>query len=171
MRRRWCGRWISSSSPPSTVRRSRSRRRATSTRESPLNLVERSIAAKPAHRRAGDVSRRRRRPADLAADGQRTGVHLPSAATVLRRQSRTFLHPAQARSGKTPTSNRSTTAYAGSASTPTHWTNVLEAGVVNGDFKHEHNTRHRDSVLGYPPRPSTLPDAATRIHPVACEIN
>ncbi|MEU6263609.1 integrase core domain-containing protein [Saccharopolyspora shandongensis] len=30
------------------------------------------------------------------------------------------------------------------------WTNVLEARVVIGDFKHEHKTWHRHSVLGYP---------------------
>jgi putative transposase len=30
-----------------------------------------------------------------------------------------------------------------------HWTNLLEARVVIGDFKHEHNQRHRHSALGY----------------------
>jgi transposase InsO family protein len=30
-----------------------------------------------------------------------------------------------------------------------HWTDLLEARVVIGDFKHEHNTRHRHSALGY----------------------
>jgi transposase InsO family protein len=29
------------------------------------------------------------------------------------------------------------------------WTNLLEARVVIGDFKHEHNCRHRHSALGY----------------------
>jgi putative transposase len=42
-----------------------------------------------------------------------------------------------------------------------HWTNLLEARVVIGDFKHEHNQRHRHSALGYLTRPSTLPDAGT----------
>ncbi|MBB3040009.1 transposase InsO family protein [Hoyosella altamirensis] len=30
-----------------------------------------------------------------------------------------------------------------------HWTSVLEARVVIGDYKHEHNTRHRHSALGH----------------------
>jgi transposase InsO family protein len=52
------------------------------------------------------------------------------------------------------------------------WTNVLEARIVIGDFKHEHNTRHRHSALGYrtpaeyaatcrcstPPWPATSPE-------------
>ena len=30
-----------------------------------------------------------------------------------------------------------------------HWTNLLEARVVIGDFKYHHNTRHQDSALSY----------------------
>jgi len=30
-----------------------------------------------------------------------------------------------------------------------HWTSVLKAPVVIGDYKHEHNQRHRHSALGY----------------------
>lgn len=30
-----------------------------------------------------------------------------------------------------------------------HWTSLLEARVVIDNFKHEHNTRHRHSALGY----------------------
>ncbi|WP_078327096.1 integrase core domain-containing protein [Mycobacteroides salmoniphilum] len=32
-----------------------------------------------------------------------------------------------------------------------HWTHLLEARVVIGDFKHEHNTRHRHSSLDESP--------------------
>jgi putative transposase len=52
-----------------------------------------------------------------------------------------------------------------------HWTNLLEARVVIGDFKHEHNQRHRHSALGY----LTPVEYAARCrhthHPVACVIN
>jgi putative transposase len=30
-----------------------------------------------------------------------------------------------------------------------HWTTLLEVRVVIGDFKREHNHRHRQSALGY----------------------
>ena len=30
-----------------------------------------------------------------------------------------------------------------------HWNSLFEARVVIGDFKHEHNQRHRHSALGY----------------------
>lgn len=60
--------------------------------------------------------RRRRRAAEGTPHGQRTGVHFPSAATVLRRKGRVVLHPPG-----TPWNNgfidRSTTDYARSAST------------------------------------------------------
>jgi putative transposase len=52
-----------------------------------------------------------------------------------------------------------------------HWTNLLEARVVIGDFKHDHNHRHRHSALGY----LTPAEYAARCrhthYPVACEIN
>lgn len=43
-----------------------------------------------------------------------------------------------------------------------HWTNLLEARVAIADFKHEHNTGHRHSALGYPtPAEFALQRAAT----------
>ena len=52
-----------------------------------------------------------------------------------------------------------------------HWNSVLEARVVIGEFKHEHNHRHRQSALGY----LTLADYAAACrhihHPAVCEIN
>jgi putative transposase len=52
-----------------------------------------------------------------------------------------------------------------------HWTTLLEARVVIGDFKDEHNHRHRHSALGY----LTPAEYAARCrhthHPVTCDIN
>ena len=54
------------------------------TRVSLLHVVERSITGERLVDRVGEGVRRRRRAAEGAADGQRTGVGFPSAATVLR---------------------------------------------------------------------------------------
>ena len=52
-----------------------------------------------------------------------------------------------------------------------HWTNLLEARVVIGDFKHEHNARHRHSALGYLTPAEYAARCSHTHHPVACEIN
>ena len=49
---------------------------------------------RPTCRRAREGVRRRRRAVEGAANGQRTGVHFPSAATVLRRKDRHVVYPA-----------------------------------------------------------------------------
>jgi transposase InsO family protein len=52
-----------------------------------------------------------------------------------------------------------------------HWTTLLEARVVIGDFKVDHNRRHRHSALGYL-TPAEYAAACTHAHhPVACGIN
>jgi transposase InsO family protein len=52
-----------------------------------------------------------------------------------------------------------------------HWNTLFEARVVIGDFKHEHNHRHRHSALGYR-TPAQYAAACRHTHtPVACEIN
>ncbi|WP_157101599.1 IS3 family transposase [Nocardia shimofusensis] len=52
-----------------------------------------------------------------------------------------------------------------------HWTSLLEARVVIGDFKTEHNLRHRHSALGYR-TPAEYAAACTHTHhPVECGIN
>ena len=52
-----------------------------------------------------------------------------------------------------------------------HWNTLLEARVVIGDFKDEHNQRHRHSALGYR-TPAEYAAACRCTHtPVACEIN
>ena len=51
------------------------------------------------------------------------------------------------------------------------WTNLLEARVVIGDFKHEHNARHRHSALGYL-TPAEYAARCSHTHqPVTCDIN
>lgn len=52
-----------------------------------------------------------------------------------------------------------------------HWNTLFEARVVIGDFKHDHNHRHRHSALGYR-TPAEYAAACRCTHtPVACEIN
>ncbi|MCH9667173.1 MAG: IS3 family transposase [Actinomycetia bacterium] len=52
-----------------------------------------------------------------------------------------------------------------------YWNTLFEARVVIGDFKHEHNNRHRHSALGYR-TPAEYAAACRCTHtPVACCIN
>ncbi len=52
-----------------------------------------------------------------------------------------------------------------------HWTNLLEARVVIGDFKDDHNQRHRHSSLGYR-TPAEYAAQCSHTHtPVSCEID
>ncbi|MEU1550667.1 integrase core domain-containing protein [Nocardia sp. NPDC005745] len=52
-----------------------------------------------------------------------------------------------------------------------HWTSLLEARVVIGDFKTDHNRRHRHSALGYL-TPAEYAAACTHTHhPLACGTN
>jgi putative transposase len=52
-----------------------------------------------------------------------------------------------------------------------HWNSLFEARVVIGDFKHEHNNRHRHSALGYR-TPAEYVAACRHTHtPMACRIN
>src|SRR6185312_17054190 len=52
-----------------------------------------------------------------------------------------------------------------------HWTTLLEAWVVIGDFKHGHNHRHRHSALGYLTPAEYAAACRHTQHPVTCEIN
>jgi transposase InsO family protein len=52
-----------------------------------------------------------------------------------------------------------------------HWTTLLEARVVIGDFKHDHNHRHRHSALSYLTPTEYAARCSHTHHPVACEIN
>lgn len=52
-----------------------------------------------------------------------------------------------------------------------YWNSLFEARVVIGDFKEDHNRRHRHSALGYR-TPAEYSAACRCTHtPVACEIN
>ncbi|WP_242676551.1 transposase [Rhodococcus sp. ABRD24] len=51
-----------------------------------------------------------------------------------------------------------------------HWTNLLEARVVIGDFKGEYDTRHRHSGLEYLTPVECAARCSHQHHPVACEI-
>lgn len=52
-----------------------------------------------------------------------------------------------------------------------HWTSLLEARVVIGDFKHDHNHRHRHSALGYLTPAEYAAACRCSHYPVACQIN
>lgn len=52
-----------------------------------------------------------------------------------------------------------------------HWSTLFEARVVIGDFKAEHNTRHRHSALGYRTPAEYAARCGHTHHPVACEID
>jgi transposase InsO family protein len=52
-----------------------------------------------------------------------------------------------------------------------HWSTLLEARVVIGDFKDEHNQRHRHSALGYLTPAEYAARCGHTHHPVACDIN
>ncbi|WSF98921.1 IS3 family transposase [Nocardia vinacea] len=52
-----------------------------------------------------------------------------------------------------------------------HWTSLLEARVVIGDFKTDHNHRHRHSALSYLTPAEYAATCSHTHHPVVCEIN
>ncbi|MGC4993009.1 integrase core domain-containing protein [Nocardia salmonicida] len=52
-----------------------------------------------------------------------------------------------------------------------HWTSLLEARVVIGDFKTEHNLRHRHSALGYLTPSEYAARCSHRHHPAVCGID
>lgn len=52
-----------------------------------------------------------------------------------------------------------------------HWKTLFEARVVIGDFKDEHNHRHRHSALGYRTPAEYAARCSHTHYPVACEIN
>ncbi len=52
-----------------------------------------------------------------------------------------------------------------------HWNTVIEARVVIGDFKEDHNHRHRHSSLGYRTPAEYAAECRCTHIPVACEIN
>lgn len=51
------------------------------------------------------------------------------------------------------------------------WPTLLEARVVIGDYKDDHNHRHRHSALGYQTPAEYAAGCTHRHHPVGCEID
>jgi len=114
------------------------------TRQSLLNIVERSITAQ---RLTDELDKTFALWDASAADGQRSGVHFPCAATFLPRPCRYLLHPAgDAVEQRTHRIRQQSTTEGLNRN---HWTSLLEARVVIEDFKDHHNHRHRHSSLGY----------------------
>ena len=138
------------------------------TRESLLNLVERSITAERLVAELEEGVRRRRWAAEGAADGQRPGVGFSSAATVLREQDRHGPTSRRAARGTTATSNRSTTDYGRSASTATTGTPCSRPAWSSATSSTSTTTDTATRPWATARRPSTLP-ACSRTHtPVAC---
>ncbi|MEV6389044.1 integrase core domain-containing protein [Nocardia xishanensis] len=52
-----------------------------------------------------------------------------------------------------------------------NWTSLLEARVVIGDFKADHNRRHRHPALGYRTPAEDAAVCTHTHHPVSCGIN
>ena len=124
-----------------------------------------------ARRRAREGVRRGRRAAEGAADGQRSGVDFSSAATVLRRQGRACPISRRERRGTTDYIESFNNRLRKECLNRNHWNTLFEARVVIGDFKDEHNHRHRHSALGYR-TPAEYAAACRCTHtPMACEIN
>jgi hypothetical protein len=127
-RRRCCGRWTFSSTPPSTAGRSRSPRWSTSTPAS--RCCTWWSARSPASGSSAELERCSTRPAGCRKCWAGTTARslfpsaatIPSAATVLRRQGRAVLYPAGHNGYIEWFNNR----LRKSASNRNHW-NLLEA--------------------------------------------
>ncbi|PRC47703.1 hypothetical protein C6A85_83590 [Mycobacterium sp. ITM-2017-0098] len=97
-------------------------------------------------RRAGEGVRRCGWPAQGAANGQRSGDGFPSAATVLREQTGMVYIPPGC-----PWDNGYIESFNNrprkECLNRNYWNTLFEARVVIGDFKDDHNHRHRHSAL------------------------
>ncbi len=139
------------------------------TRESLLHLVERSITAEKLVIELGRVFAARGVPKVLRCDN---GPELISAALqrfCVDRVGIAYIPPG------TPWNNGYIESFNRRLRTEclnrNHWTSLLEARVVIGDFKTDHNLRHRHSALGYR-TPAEYAAACTHTHhPVDCRIN
>ena len=141
------------------------------TRESLLNLVERSITAERLVDELEEGVRRGRRPAEGAADGQRSGVGFSSAATVLRGQGRACPTFRRARRGTTATSNRSTTDYGRSASTATTGTPCSRPAWSSATSSTSTTTDTATRRWATARRPSTLRHAGTPTPLMGSDLN
>jgi putative transposase len=118
------------------------------TRRSPLHVVERSITAERLVIEREDAFAVAGGPPKLLR--MDNGPELVSQALQRFCDGKAGLPTSHPEShGTTATSNRSTTAYGKECLNRNHWNTLFAARVVIGDFKKEHNHRHRHSALGY----------------------
>ncbi|MBF6303097.1 IS3 family transposase [Nocardia amamiensis] len=139
------------------------------TRESLLHLVERSITAERLVTGLEKVFAARGAPKVLRMDN---GPEMISAALqrfCSNRVGMVYIPPG------TPWNNGFVESFNRRLRTEclnrNHWTNLLEARVVIGDFKDDHNRGHRHSALGYLTPAEYAASCTHRHHPVACTIN
>ncbi|MEU1525389.1 IS3 family transposase [Nocardia rhamnosiphila] len=139
------------------------------TRESLLHLVERSITGEKLVAELARVFADRGAPKVLRCDN---GPEMISGALqrfCANRIGITYIPPG------TPWNNGYIESFNRRLRTEclnrNHWTSLLEARVVIGDFKTDHNLRRRHSALGYR-TPAEYAAACTHAHhPVDCGIN
>ena len=171
MRRRWCGRLdfqFDSTIDGKAIKIASMLDEHT--RESLLNIVERSITA---DRLIDELEK-----CFAAAGGPPMVLRMDNGPELISQALQSFCagkvglsYIPPGRRGRTATSNRSTTAYEGSASTATTGPTCSRPAWSIGDFKHEHNHRHRHSALGYLTPAEYAARCSHTHHPVACEIN
>ncbi len=139
------------------------------TRESLLHLVERSITAERLVAELEKVFTVRGAPRVLRMDN---GPEMISAALQQfcgDRVGMSYIPPG------TPWNNGYVESFNRRLRTEclnrNHWTSLLEARVVIGDFKTDHNLRHRHSALGCRTPAEYAASCTCTHHPVACGID
>ncbi len=148
MHRIGCGRWISSSTPPTTATRSRSSRSSTNT---PVNvsagLVERSITADRLIDELDRIAVDRGYPAALRCDNGPEFAYQAMADWTGERVGLAFIPPGQ------PWRNGYIESFNGRLrdeclNINSFWS-LTQARVAITDWKNEYNHRRRHSALGY----------------------
>ncbi|MGY1964742.1 MULTISPECIES: IS3 family transposase [Nocardia] len=139
------------------------------TRESLLHLVERSITGEKLVAELARVFATRGVPMVLRCDNGPEMISTALQRFCANRIGITYIPPG------TPWNNGYIESFNRRLRTEclnrNHWTSLLEARVVIGDFKTEHNLRHRHSALGYR-TPAEYAAACTHTHhPVGCGID
>lgn len=139
------------------------------TRESLLHLVERSITAEALVAELEAVFAARGRPRVLRMDNGPEMISQALQQFCGDRVGMVYIPPG------TPWNNGYVESFNQRLRVEclnrNHWTSLLEARVVIGDFKTEHNLRHRHSALGYR-TPAEYATSCTCTHrPVACETD
>ncbi|PPI98956.1 IS3 family transposase [Nocardia nova] len=139
------------------------------TRESLLHLVERSITGERLVAELARVFAARGVPKVLRCDNGPEMISTALQRFCANRIGITYIPPGTPwNNGYIESFNRRLRAECLNRN---HWTSLLEARVVIGDFKSDHNLRHRHSALGYR-TPAEYAAACNHTHhPVDCGIN